>query len=238
MDHQRRSPFALIMLAALILANSPSGAARPWNLKATGLQPLADKSVRESGPSAGVDRTSDTVLQSGQWQLKTEQNGMAAEATGDASTPDGPTTASLSFHCIPGKGGGTTIDFIVSGAAKMEGFGFNDFEGPDAPAAPILLITLTAHKQSGDVMVKTGCSGFYGGQDVPDDSFTFEIASVVKGRGQKIKQLTDAIEAGATSISIRVQDYKNKQKFVEATFQTSGAASALSEVMKGCSQRH
>ena len=168
------------------------------------------------------------------WQVKKIQNGMAAVVVGQAQTPDGPAKATLSFYCVPGKGGTTGLEFIVMGAANMNGFPFNSFEGPDAPAAPLPLIVITAHRASGDLVVKTGCSGFYGGADVPDDAFTFEIASVTRARQRGISQISEALIQGATSLSIKVIGYKQPKKSVDITVQAAGAATAIGEVMKAC----
>ncbi|HYM00487.1 MAG TPA: hypothetical protein VEZ90_16145 [Blastocatellia bacterium] len=171
------------------------------------------------------------------WQVKTVQNGTSAVAEGQAKTPDGPAKASLSFTCVPGKGGTSSIEFIVQGANNMKGFPFDAFEGPDAPAANLSLITFTVHRAAGDLVVKSGCSGFYGGSDVPDDAFTFEIASVLKNRQRTVAQVSNALIQGATSISIKITGYKQPGKVVEATFPADGAAAAVGQVMKGCRGR-
>ncbi|MGH9759225.1 MAG: hypothetical protein ACREDR_22970 [Blastocatellia bacterium] len=168
------------------------------------------------------------------WQVKPVQSGMTAVVEGQAKTPDGLAKASLSFSCVPGKDGTTSIEFIVQGANNMKGFPFDAFEGPDAPAANLSLIAFTAHRAAGDLIVKSGCSGFYGGAGVPDDAFTFEVASVLKARQRSVKQLSDALIQGATSISIKITGYKQPGKIVEATFSTSGAAAAVGQVMKAC----
>ena len=183
---------------------------------------------------------SEPELSSGDdWQVKPLRNGTSVYGTsasvdGQARTPDGPAKVSLSFTCVPGKDGTTGIDFIVQGSNSMKGFPFDAFEGPDAPAASLSLITFTAHRPSGDLIVKTGCSGSYGGSGVPDDAFTFEIASVLKARKRSVAQLSNALIQGATSISIKIMGYKQQNKTVEAEFSTAGAAAAVAEVMKSC----
>ena len=194
-----------------------------------------DNPIRVANHEVAVSTSTNVSAAEGDdWQVKPVQNGMTAMIQGEAKTPDGPAKVSLSFTCVPGKDGTTSIEFIVQNANNMRGFPFDAFEGPDAPAANLSLITFTAHRASGDLVVKSGCSGFYGGQDVPDDAFTFEIASVLKDRQRSVKQLSDALIQGATSISIKITGYKQPGKLVEASFSTAGAAAAVGQVMKGC----
>ncbi|HEY6333578.1 MAG TPA: hypothetical protein VI756_29930 [Blastocatellia bacterium] len=179
---------------------------------------------------SGGDREANS---SDDWQVKKDQSGMGAVVEGQAQTPDGPARATLVFHCTPGKRGTTSVQFIVDGAAKMKGFPFDAFEGPDAPAAKFALITFTVHRPAGDLRVKSSCSASYGGMGVPDDSFTFEIDAVLKGRKRAVTQLSDALIAGATSFSINIAAYKG-QGSIDATFSTGGASAAVSQAMKDC----
>jgi len=167
------------------------------------------------------------------WQLKKEQNRTAAEVAAEARTPDGPAKSTLSFHCSPGKGGASTITFIVLGAVKMEGFDFDEFEGPDAPAQRRSLVTITAHRPGRNLVIKTSCTGYY---TVSDEAFAFEITTMANVYG-KVNQLSDALIHGATGISVRVRGLKHAQKVIEADFPTSGAAAVLGEVMRGCGRR-
>jgi hypothetical protein len=164
------------------------------------------------------------------WQVKTLANGSAAEVAVDAQTPDGPAKSTLSFQCSPGKGGTSTITFIVLGAAKMKGFDFDEFEGPDAPAQRRALVTLTAHRPAGDLVIRTACTGYF---TVSDEGFAFEVTIMANVRG-KVTRLSDALIHGATGISIHIRGLKHPEKNIEATFPATGAAAALTQVMRGC----
>ncbi len=175
----------------------------------------------------------ETSGPAGDWQVKKEQNGMAAEVAADGQTPDGTAKTTLSFQCSPGKGGTSTITFIVLGAFKMKGFDFDDFEGPDAPAQRHAQVTLTTHRLAGDLVIKTPCTGYY---TVSDEGFAFEITTMASVRG-KVTQLSDALIQGATGISIRIKGLKHPEKIIEANFPATGAAAALTQVMQGCGSR-
>ena len=167
------------------------------------------------------------------WQLKKEQNGMAAEVAAEARTPDGPAKSTLSFQCSPGKGGTSTITFIVLGAVKMNGFDFDEFEGPDAPAQRRSLVTITAHRPARNLVIRTACSGYY---TVSDEGFAFEVTTMANVSG-KVNQLADALIHDAGGISVRVHGLKHPQKVIEADFPTGGSAAVLGEVMRGCGRR-
>jgi hypothetical protein len=167
------------------------------------------------------------------WHASKTISGMEAVVDGQAQTPDGPAKVQLSFTCTPGRGGTSGVSFVVLGATKLTGFDFDDFEGPDAPAAEKPLVTFTVHKAGGDVVVHTACSGSF---TVSGGGFSFDTYNMTNTRG-KVTELSDALIAGATSISVRVQGLKNPQKTIEATFQASGAAEALRQVMKACAKR-
>jgi hypothetical protein len=167
------------------------------------------------------------------WQIKKKDNGLVAQAAADAQTPDGPAKSTLSFQCTTGKGGASTIEFVVFNAVNMKGFDFYEFEGPDAPAQRHALVTLTAHRPAGDLAIRTSCTGFY---TVEDEGFAFEVTTMAYVHG-KVSQLSDALIHGATSISIRIRGLKHAEKTIEATFPADGAAATLGQIMAGCGKR-
>ena len=167
------------------------------------------------------------------WQIKNQDNGVVAEAAAEAKTPDGPARSTLSFQCTSGKGGASTIEFTVAGAVAMKGFDFDEFEGPDAPAQRHALVTLTAHRRAGDLVIRTSCTGFY---TVSDEGFAFEVTTMANVHG-KVSQLSDALIHGATSISIRIRGLKHAEKTIEATFPADGAPAILGQIMAGCGKR-
>ena len=167
------------------------------------------------------------------WQIKKQDNGVVAEAAAEAKTPDGPARSTLSFQCTSGKGGASTIEFTVAGAVAMKGFDFDEFEGPDAPAQRHALVTLTAHRPAGDLVIRTSCTGFY---TVSDEGFAFEVTTMANVHG-KVSKLSDALIHGATSISIRIRGLKHAEKTIEATFPADGAPAILGQIMAGCGRR-
>lgn len=191
--------------------------------------------ISASRPLAALNRSlhATEAGNADDWQVNKTISGMEAIVDGQAHTPDGPAKVRLSFTCTPGKGGTSGVSFVVLGANKLTGFDFDDFEGPDAPASGKPLVTFVAHKNGGDVVVQTACSGSY---TVTDGGFSFDAYNAANARG-KVTELSDALIAGATSISVRVQGLKNPQKTIEATFQATGAAEAVRQAMKACGKR-
>jgi hypothetical protein len=191
-------------------------------------------SVRTDGvaePARTAAHDNGTAGSGEDWHSQKTLNGMAAEVAGEAQTPDGPAKVTLSFECTPGKGGTSVVDFVVLGATKLTGFDFDDFEGPDAPAKNKPLVTFTVQPVKGnEVIVTTVVSGSY---TVTDQGFAFEAYNMANEPG-KVTQLSDAIAAGASSISVRVQGFKHSEKTLQATFSTNGAAEIVKQAMKAC----
>ena len=175
----------------------------------------------------------ETTPSADDWQVRKQQYNTTAEVAADGQTPDGAAKTTLSFQCTSGKGGASTITFIVLGAFKMKGFDFDDFEGPDAPAQRHAQVTITAHRPGGDLVIRTACTGYY---TVSDEGFAFEITTMANVRG-KVTQLSDALINGATGISIHIKGLKHPEKIIEATFPTAGAPAALTQVMQACGNR-
>ena len=99
------------------------------------------------------------------WKYAVKPNDLrSATTTATGTSPDGPIKTTLNVEYSPGKEGVLTLDFIVAGAEKMKGFGFEEFEGPDAPAAKRKLTSFTVEKAGGKPLaVQVKVAGWYSG---------------------------------------------------------------------------
>ncbi len=150
-----------------------------------------------------------------------------ASTTASGTSPDGAIKTQLVVKYSPAKDGTMSIEFVVEGAVKLKGFGFDSFEGPDAAAADAKLTRIVVECTGAKpVSVLTKVGGWYLGK-----AFIF-AASEANDHPGEILKVVRAIQAGATKVSVSVQDSKTAQKQVRAEFATDGAADALAKLLK------
>ena len=162
------------------------------------------------------------------WKYVTQHNRPdIASTTATGKSPDGPIQTTFNVEYSPGKTGVLTVDFVVAGAAKMKGFGFDDFEGPDAPAAKRKLTRVTVEKPGGKpVTVNLTVAGWY-----LDHSFHFAANEENKNPGDVLK-VVRALQAGATRVSVTVTDLHDAKKSLHAEFASADPSAALAKLMK------
>ena len=150
-----------------------------------------------------------------------------ATTTGDGTSPDGPIRTKLAVQYSRGKDGTMTIEFIVEGARKMKGFGYDSFEGPDAVAADAKLTRIVVERPGAKpftLLTKVG--GWYFG-----DAFHFAASETNAHPGDVLKAVR-AIQSGATKVSVAIQDSRDAKKQLRAEFAMDGAADALTKLLK------
>jgi len=162
------------------------------------------------------------------WKYSVKPNDLrTATTTATGTSPAGPIKATLNVEYSPGKKGVLTLDFIVAGAEKMKGFGFDDFEGPDAAAAKRKLTTISVEKPGGKPLtVQVTVAGWY-----LDDAFHFAANEANKNPADILK-LVRTMQAGATKVSVTVQDLNDAKKNLHADFTIEDPAAALTKLLK------
>ena len=150
-----------------------------------------------------------------------------ATTTADGTSPDGAIKAQLIVKYTPAKDGTITIEFVVEGADKLKGFGFDSFEGPEAAAADAKLTRFVVERPGAKpVTVLTKVGGWYLGK-----AFIFAASEANATPGEILKAVR-ALQAGATKITVSVQDSKTAQRQLRAEFATGGAPDALTKLLK------
>ncbi len=164
------------------------------------------------------------------WQNQVDENGLrTARVSASGSTPDGPATTTLTVQCRPGKDGAVSILYAISATEQMKKFNFGDFEGPGAPASKRKLVRIVVQTQRGAVTVQTPVSGYR----IDQGTFVFQFAARTNMASQ-VTRVTDAIRAGAETISVTVQDSRNTGRTIQTRFPGAHASFVLAETMKGC----
>jgi hypothetical protein len=165
------------------------------------------------------------------WQFTEGTDGLRSATTWtQGRTPVGQVPMKLEVRCRPGPDGVASIVYSVRGAQDMPNFNFDDFVGPDAPAAKRKLGTIRVVALRRDVSVTTSMTGSY----LEDGTFAFNLSAPLVGRNE-VKWLTDAMILGAVLVVVTVQDPRDSKRRIYAQFQASNASVPVTNTMDGCS---
>ena len=136
------------------------------------------------------------------WKYSANRYDLRVASTEAAGTsPDGPIATRFVVQHSPAKDGTISMEFIVEGARKRKGFGYDAFEGPDAPAAGAKLTRIVIERPGAKpLMLLTKVGGWY-----LNDAFHF-AATETNARPGPILEAVRAIQAGAAKVSVNVQD--------------------------------
>ena len=172
--------------------------------------------------------TATTSTLHADWKYSANRYDLRVATTAASGTsPDGAIKTQLVVKYSPAKDGTMTIEFVVEGADKLKGFGFDSFEGPDAAAADGKLTRIVVEQPGAKpVTVLTKVGGWFLGK-----AFIFAASEANATPGEILKAVR-AIQAGATKITVSVQDSKTAQKQLRAEFTTGGAPDALAKLLK------
>jgi hypothetical protein len=165
-----------------------------------------------------------------EWRQSSADGVQIAQISAQGMTPSGATETKLILKCRAGKDGAISLVYRINGVDKIKGFNFDDFEGPDAVAANRKLTTFTVQSAEGNLAINTALGAYYSGEE--KDSFDFEFSALNNSHGD-LRRLINALMKGATKIVVKVQDSKDKSKFLQTEFPTAGSAAAISAAMKG-----
>ncbi|MCC6611505.1 MAG: hypothetical protein IT515_17765 [Burkholderiales bacterium] len=164
------------------------------------------------------------------WRFTEGADGVRSATTwAQGQTPAGQVPMKLEVRCRPGPDGVASIVTSVRGAQGMPSFNFDDFLGPDAPAAKRKLGTIRVVALRRDVSVSTSMTGSY----LEDGTFAFNLSAPLVGRNE-VKWLTDAMILGAVLIVVTVQDPRDPRRRIQAQFQASNASVPVTNTMDGC----
>ncbi|MBP7735684.1 MAG: hypothetical protein KA369_06890 [Spirochaetes bacterium] len=140
-----------------------------------------------------------------------------------------PVRTTLAIECAPGKDGAVTLNYTVFGAGKIEGFDFDAFECPYAPASLVKLADIDVVTQSGTAKYQTAIAGSYTGAD----DFSFSVSAMNKDRSV-VRTIAETLAAGADRIVITVHDMKNRSATVRTEFPAGDAGAAVGKAIRGC----
>lgn len=123
--------------------------------------------------------------------------------------------AQLSFASKSGRDGALELSFEILNVEECKGFGFDDFEGPSAPATGNSLMIIWGKSEKSEFRIGAGPSGSYVGEE--GNSFKFSIGSKAI-YGNKILEFMKFIANGGKSIKVEIQDFKDKKTVIHGQF--------------------
>jgi hypothetical protein len=141
---------------------------------------------------------------SDEWETKVAKNGLrTAHSVALATTPDGNVASTLAFECQPGSDGTISVVYTIHQPEKIIQFPFDQFEGPDAPAATKKLGQIQVHVKTGKGISKITLQKELSGYFATADAFAFSF-SVPAGQKNEVTQLLERIIQGAGTMSFCV----------------------------------
>lgn len=139
-----------------------------------------------------------------EWETKVQKNGLrTARSIALATTPNGSVGSTLAFECQPGTDGTLSLVYTIHQPQKVVLFPFDQFEGPDAPAATKkfgqIQVFLRTEKTISKVTLQKELSGYFASAD----AFAFSF-SVPAGQKNEVTELVERITQGAGTMSFCV----------------------------------
>lgn len=139
-----------------------------------------------------------------EWETSVKKNGLrTAHSVALATTPYGNVASTMAFECQPGTNGTLSFVYTIHQPQKIIQFPFDQFEGPDAPAATKKLGQIQVHVKSGKGISKITLQKELSGYFASAEAFAFSF-SVPAGQKNEVTQLLERIIQGAGTMSFCV----------------------------------
>lgn len=167
------------------------------------------------------------------WKEPMNVNGAyRTRVKGIGKTPDGASKTLFSVRCYPGKKGYINFAYGVRDIDAIKGFNFGEFEGPDAPAGTKKLVTVMARTSKENIIIKTSVSG---GRTIGNDpgAFEFRFGANIHSKGEMMR-LANALARGVSTLSVTVQDSRDRRKILYTEFPVTNAANVVAHMLKEC----
>jgi hypothetical protein len=178
--------------------------------------------------SESVRKKNDSISKN--WEIRINNaNARTAVVMTNGKTPNGEAQTIFWLQCPAEENPLVSINYIVRDSSKITDFGFDNFEGPDAPAQE-KLVEIRTVSPNGNLSFRTPLAGWYGGAGEPD-AFVFGKGTT---KQDKIMQIAHLIAKGSTEVTITVHDYRDYRKTIETTFPAIDASSDVAKILNGC----
>src|SRR4030095_6853696 len=115
--------------------------------------------------------------------------------------PKGLVSTRLQIQCAKGEGATLSLVYTVLDAKAAAPFGFDPFEGPDAPASKKRLTTIQVLSKSGNLMSRFSVSVYF----TSENSFSFEFSRLSR-RVSEATRIVRRITEGAERLIWEVKD--------------------------------
>lgn len=170
----------------------------------------------------------------GKWVSSKSGSGRSLTYSGTATVMGKPTPITLKFYCdttySASEKGAIGFELTFAHVAALAPFGFDNFEGPDAPAfSKELLMLVIARKGKPPLTFKLAPNGSY-----PEEgSFSFGAAEVTHEPVSTPKSIIRALSDGAESLRITITDFRNPKLKLDVTIPVAGQETAFKSLLTG-----
>ncbi len=169
----------------------------------------------------------------GKWASASKHTRHSLTYSAKATLLGQSTPIDLVFGCDPTSdkqsSGTLGFDLSIKNVSKLKAFPFNDFEGPDAVAAPDVRLTITRPGKP-PLTFKTPASGFYTEANV----FVFSVAEVSKKAKSTARSILKTLASEpADSITLSIIDPRDPKHVLELSVPVTNKQADFQTVLTG-----
>jgi len=169
------------------------------------------------------------------WEpLKSQANARSLQYSATAPLLGKPTSVSLKFYCdttrTKTETGALGFDLVIAKVADLAPFGFDAFEGPDAPAGKRKLLRATVTRPGKPPLVLDLAPA---GWSPDGPNFAFGVAAPSGQAGSSARTLLRALAEGADTLSISITDAKNPKLKLEINVPVADRAADFKSLIAG-----
>jgi len=166
--------------------------------------------------------------------LKSQANSRTLQYSASASLLGKPSAVSLKFYCdttsTKTQTGALGFDLVIAKVADLAPFGFEAFEGPDAPAAKRKLLRATVTRPGKPPLVLNIAPA---GWSPDGPNFAFGVSAPSQQAGRNARTLLRALADGAETLSISITDAKNPKLKLELSIPVADKAADFKALIAG-----
>ena len=169
----------------------------------------------------------------GKWESASKHTRHSLTYSTKATLLGQSTPIDLVFGCDPTSdkqsSGTLGFDLSIKNVSKLKSFPFNDFEGPDAVAAPDVRLTITRPGKPA-LTFKTPASGFYTDANV----FVFIVAEVSKKAKSNPRSILKTLASEpADSLTLSIIDPRDPKHTLELSVPVTNKQADFQTVLTG-----
>ena len=186
------------------------------------------------GASAQAGSTITAKPAAGEWKFSQHGTNRQLDFEAAPSAPGKRAMFSVRFIADPHSDKQSTgvvgVEIYFNDLAPYQGFDFNSFEGPDAPASAKKLVKFTINaKGKAPLEMRFTAAGWY----PQGETFAFGMVEVSGKAGSPQKALIRALAAGAETLQVTIVDFRDARRSIELLLPVTGQGADFARLLEG-----